>query len=233
MAIVSISAFKTHVARELTSASNLFPLGIPSCLIFFLLSFFSLSSPSLLLLFLLTILTLFTFSLLVTFLSIPTYLFPYHHVTVPPSPHVMDYFPSAMELDGASRTQAPPAHTHREETEEYSSQPPEASSSTLERTQSSVEANPSVVGESATANSQTPLAPNSARDRILQQEDIIRELVNQYFPGLSADPFLDFYKGPRGQPRGEPTGQPRGQPTGQPTDDMASRSGNRGKSCIL
>jgi chromatin structure-remodeling complex subunit RSC9 len=130
----------------------------------------------------------------------------------------MDYPPFVMEVDGASRTQAPPpAHTHRGETEEYSSQPPEASSSTLERPQSSVEANPSVVGESATANSQIPLSPTSLHDRILQQSSRIAELVNRYWPGHSADLFFEFYK----------------QQTGQPTDDMASRSGIRGKSCIL
>ncbi|PCH04597.1 Hypothetical protein PENO1_022090 [Penicillium occitanis (nom. inval.)] len=124
----------------------------------------------------------------------------------------MDYPPFVMEVDGASRTQAPPpAHTHRGETEEYSSQPPEASSSTLERPQSSVEANPSVVGESATGNSQIPLSPTSLHDRILQQSSRIAELVNRYWPGHSADLFFEFYK----------------QQTGKPTDDMASRSGIR------
>lgn len=130
------------------------------------------------------------------------------------SPHVMDHSPFGMDGDGASRNQtAPPAHL--EETEEYFSLlAPQASSSTLENNHSSVEANPPVVGESATANSQTPLSPNSHRERILRQKARVQELLDHYRPGRSADPFFAFYE--------------------QQTGDMAStRSGNRGKSCIL
>lgn len=117
----------------------------------------------------------------------------------------------SLEEDGASRSQtARPAHL---QTEDYSSWAPEASSSTFERTQSSVEANRPVVGESATANSQNPLSPNGRRDRILQKKARIQELLDQIRPGRSADPFFAFYE--------------------QQTGAMAStRSGHRGKSCI-
>lgn len=128
----------------------------------------------------------------------------------------MDHSLFVTEAEGASRSQtAPPAHLKTEEsTQTYSSWAPEASSSTLERTQLSLEANPSAVGESATTNFQNPPSTISHRDRILQRKSRVQELLNQLRPGRSVDAFFAFYE--------------------QQTGAMAStRSALRGKSCIL
>lgn len=120
-----------------------------------------------------------------------------------------------MEADGASRSQtAPPAHIKTEEdsTPRYSSWAPEASSSTFERAHLNLEAVPSVVGESATANSRNPPS-NSRRDRILQKKARIQQLLDQLRAGRSADPYFAYYE--------------------QQLGDMAStRSGHRGKTCV-
>ncbi|EEA28253.1 Chromatin structure-remodeling complex protein rsc9 [Talaromyces marneffei ATCC 18224] len=107
-----------------------------------------------------------------------------------------------LEVDGASRSQTapPPAHLETEvSTQIYSAWAPvEVSSSTLKRTQSSVEANPSAVGESATTNSQNLPHANSSRDRLLRKKARVQELLDQLRPGRSADGFFAFYEQPAG-----------------------------------